>query len=567
MNRKTLFRALAAAAMALGGWLSVPSAHAAAPAQSTNFWLGEYFNNTDLAGQPVLLRATRNVVFNWGTGSPGRAVRRDNWSARWTRPIQFADGVYRIRVTADDGVRVYVDNNLVINDWTDGSSRERSTEQSLSGLRVIRVEYYERFDRASIRLSIESASTPAQSVNAPVWRAEYFANTSLSGAPVSTASTIGAVLNFDWGQGAPAARVPVDNWSARFTSQVQVDRAGTYRVTAVSDDGVRVFLNDRLVLDNWSVGAPREANGSIRLDPGSYAVRVEFFDAAGGARLNWRFLFEGDAPPPAPTPIPQTFPDWKAEYYGNPDLSGSPAATLNDASPGSAGDFLAASRTRGAVGNENISVRWSRTLTFASGVYRLRGRVDDGVRVFVNGRKVLDDWRDASVRDYSVDVELNGTAEIRIEYYNRGGTGIVTFSIDTVNAVGSGWRGEYFNNATLSGAPVLTRNEANIDFDYGSGSPDPARVPVDNFSARWTRTYTVAPATYRFRVTVDDGVRVFVNNQIVVDQFVEGGPRVVTGDLFMGGQVEIRVEYFDRGGSGQIRFNFEPVQPAPTPAP
>ena len=46
---------------------------------------------------------------------------------------------------------------------------------------------------------------------------------------------------------------------------------------------------------------------------------------------------------------------------------------------------------------------------------------------------------------------------------------------------------EYFDNSTLSGAPVLTRSDDAIDFDWGEGAPGPG-VPSDRFSARWTRT-------------------------------------------------------------------------------
>src|SRR5687767_7863144 len=53
-------------------------------------------------------------------------------------------------------------------------------------------------------------------------------------------------------------------------------------------------------------------------------------------------------------------------------------------------------------------------------------------------------------------------------------------------AAGDSWRGSYFANATLAGTPALVRDDAAIDFDWGSGAPAPG-LPVDNFSVRWTR--------------------------------------------------------------------------------
>jgi hypothetical protein len=84
---------------------------------------------------------------------------------------------------------------------------------------------------------------------------------------------------------------------------------------------------------------------------------------------------------------------------------------------------------------------------------------------------------------------------------------------------GEAWRGEYYGNRKLEGAPVLVRNDSAVDFDWGSGSPDPA-VPADKFSVRWTRTIELDPGTYRFFTSSDDGVRIYVDGKRIVDEFV-----------------------------------------------
>lgn len=123
---------------------------------------------------------------------------------------------------------------------------------------------------------------------------------------------------------------------------------------------------------------------------------------------------------------------------------------------------------------------------------------------------------------------------------------------------GTNWTAQYYNNPTLSGAPVYTETLPNgINFNWGLNSPNPA-VPVDNFSARFSSTQNfVSPGTYQFVVTSDDGVRVFINNQLMVDQFVG---RPLTTDSFQmslpSGPVSMMVEYLETIDQAAIQFQW-----------
>lgn len=116
-------------------------------------WRGEYYSNPNLNGTPVLVRNDVVVSFNWGGGAPAAGLPTDNFSARWTRTLNFPSGIYRFALTIDDGVRVWVDNNLVIDQWHDGSPTTYVAEARLSeGKHRIRIEYYERSGGALIDL-------------------------------------------------------------------------------------------------------------------------------------------------------------------------------------------------------------------------------------------------------------------------------------------------------------------------------------------------------------------------------------------------------------------------------
>jgi len=129
------------------------------------------------------------------------------------------------------------------------------------------------------------------------------------------------------------------------------------------------------------------------------------------------------------------------------------------------------------------------------------------------------------------------------------------------------WRGEYYNNINLAGAPVLVRNDGDINFNWGTGSPAP-NLPVDNFSVRWTRTLNFSQSSwYQFHALVDDGVRLFVDNVPVIDDWQDGSPHEVLGNQWLAaGDHSLRVEYYDHTGGALIQVWPEQIS-SPPPAP
>lgn len=97
------------------------------------------------------------------------------------------------------------------------------------------------------------------------------------------------------------------------------------------------------------------------------------------------------------------------------------------------------------------------------------------------------------------------------------GRTVVAWTGEAPRNVGEqGWAAQYFNNETLSGTPVLTRNDPTIDFVWDLGSPG-AAVSSDFFSARWQGTIDVPDGVYQFRMGSDDGSRLWIDNVLVMD--------------------------------------------------
>jgi hypothetical protein len=116
----------------------------------------------------------------------------------------------------------------------------------------------------------------------------YYNNSiTLSGTPVKR---IDSTVNFNWAGNAPMSNIGVNTFSVRWTGQVKPSQTGVYKFVTVSDDGVRVWVNGQLLIDNWTQHAPTTNTGSITLTANSYYdIKVEYFENTGGAtiQLKW----------------------------------------------------------------------------------------------------------------------------------------------------------------------------------------------------------------------------------------------------------------------------------------
>jgi murein DD-endopeptidase MepM/ murein hydrolase activator NlpD len=131
------------------------------------------------------------------------------------------------------------------------------------------------------------------------------------------------------------------------------------------------------------------------------------------------------------------------------------------------------------------------------------------------------------------------------------------FEVSSEHRIPAGfWQGEYWNNRDLSGEPDLVRDDWRIDFDWGRGSPDPSIDP-DNFSARWTKTTgRIQEGPYHFGVTVDDGIRLYVDGEELMYHWHDGKEGYAAQKYLIEGEHEIVVEYYEHEGDAVIHFDW-----------
>jgi hypothetical protein len=141
--------------------------------------------------------------------------------------------------------------------------------------------------------------------------ATYLDNINFTGTQLSrTDSTV----NFDWGSGSPHPSIGPDTFSALWTGQVEAPVSGNYTFTTTSDDGVRLFVDGKLIIDNWTDHGPTDNSGTIALEAGRrYDVQMDFYENGGGAvaKLQWSF----------PLQLRQTIPSNRLFFPGGIDYS------------------------------------------------------------------------------------------------------------------------------------------------------------------------------------------------------------------------------------------------------
>lgn len=122
---------------------------------------GQYFDNMDFTSLKFV-RTNATVDFNWGNGSPDPSMGTNTFSIRWTGQVQpqFTETNTFYTVT-DDGVRLWVDGQLLVDSWVDQGATERSGSLALTAYRRydLKMEYYENGGSASARLLWSSSST------------------------------------------------------------------------------------------------------------------------------------------------------------------------------------------------------------------------------------------------------------------------------------------------------------------------------------------------------------------------------------------------------------------------
>lgn len=512
--------------------LLVPLPVAAGPLPpSEHPWWAQYYPNRTLSGPSVLNRMDNAIDFDWGTGSPGPGVPADNFSVRWSQDTWFDDGTYRFTARADDGLRVWVGDTLVIDAWYDRQASWLTRDIYISrGVHPVQVEYYEHGGGAVIQLVWKRLQGEAG------WLAEYYANKNLEGATALVRAD--SAINFAWEGESPDPAIPNDQFSVRWTRTLSFP-AGVYRFHAAADDGIRLWVDGQLLVNAWYLQElPNDHWADLVMDEEPHQVKVEYFENSGEAHAHvWWERLDG-------------FTGWKGEYYDNRNMLWPPVMTRDDAEINF--DWGTAPPVDW-MPDDNFSVVWSQEMTFAPGFYRIAVRADDGVRVWLDDtRLMIDKWQELDNELHYVDgTYLNGTHRFKVEYFEKNGHARIRFWVSPTP-----WKAEYFANPDLEGEPVLVRLHKGLNFDWGYGVPFPG-LPADDFSVRWTTHQNFEAGRYTFDVAADDEASLYIDGEPVLDVWQPVNDSGSVTRYLPAGEHTIVLEYVERAGIAQVQLDWQ----------
>ena len=346
-------------------------------------------------------------------------------------------------------------------------------------------------------------------------------------------------VNFSWGSGSPDPSLPADWFFVRWTGQVQPQYSQDYTFYTTSDDGVRLWIDGKLIIDHWQTGGGQNYSAVVSnmVAGKKYDIRVEYFDQTSGATMILQWSSTSQLKEPIPTT--QLYPNSGPFVLSLAPLdvvmtSGSSAANVFTVTPAGSGPFTYQWTRNGTnvVGATTSSISLNNVLLAHAGTYN----------VVVSN---------AYAGQTSI---LPATLHVVTSASTGTGTGLLA---DYYQSVYSATTTQPLSNSL---APTFSTVDPSVDFNWQSAPPFETMLP-DGFVVRWHgKIEPRYSQVYTFYTRSDDGVRLWVDNQLIIDKWIAGGTNVnnyaaTMPYAFNANQFyDIRLEYFDNGGAAEAHL-------------
>ncbi|MBD2342344.1 DVUA0089 family protein [Calothrix sp. FACHB-156] len=557
---------------------------------------------TDFATSP-------NISQDWGNSSPTGSAK--DFYANYTgRLIAPYTGTYTFGGNFDDVATITVNDTVVLQREKDGSLfntnkvnpiyLEQGKEYDFKLIFVdlggdAKLDLNWTVDRPGLSRISEQVKTQYFSPNSlPRFQAQYYDDKELK----TLKKTIYEFdINHDWGKG-KLADVDDDLVSVRWTGKIQPKYNETYTFTTSVDDGVRLWIDDKLIIDRWQDGS-YVWTGAITLNAGQiYDLKMEYYEGKGDARaqLYWQSQSQAyqlvkpyDPSTQSSTNNSSSGDGFRAYYYNNQIWAGEPVFSRLESEIRH--NWGSDSPVPNVVKDNYFSVKWLGSLTVpTTGTYTFYiDNVDDYAKfnlssptsgfktlevkgagksgsfdVFLKAGETLnvelyhyDDWSTASVEMYwkkpgvSVREVIKGT-EITVD------TASSSTYKQAVNSADGGFLAEYFANPDLEGNTKFKRYESTINNSWGTNDPIPGIIKDGDYSVRWKGQIKAKYSEdYTFYAKANDGVRVWLTIEGVETLLIDRWPKgLINNDYpireerstkvsLKAGQVyDLKVEYF-----------------------
>jgi len=396
-------------------------------------FIGVYHDGLGL-NHPVFERADGAVDFSWGHGSPDPRLGNDRFSVEWVGILTVpTSGDYEFITASDDGVRLWIDDEQIIDDWNNHGTTENIGRIELTRGEevVIRLQYYEDGGGAECHLdwkppgraretlsSVEQPRVPGFDGDGG-WLGEYYEGRNFERFVLER---IDEEVSFTWNHSSPEPSMPADDFSVRWTANVRAPVAGSYQFMTASDDGVRLRVDNRLIIDDWNDHGVKENVGTIQLDRGQlFVVELEYYEHGGGAEVHLDWMVPGERRTRLRNVRqPRGF---SAQYFAGENFD-ELVMRRRDVTI----DFARSGWVIPALPVDRFSVRWCGKLPITvSGIHVFHTTSDDGVRLWIDGELLIDHWTVHGVTEDTAAIELNAgdVVDLRLDFFEHVGDAVI----------------------------------------------------------------------------------------------------------------------------------------------
>lgn len=368
-----------------------------------------------------------------------------------------------------------------------------------------------------------------------------------SGSP--TLTRVDATINFNWGLGSPHASVSGDDFAVYWTGDIEFTSTGNWTFRTVSDDGVRLYIDwnrdgdfsdaNESVISNWNDHSSTTDTSSAYnvTTTGRYPIRIEYYENGGFSVMQ----FQWDTPAAGTSFV--TVPTGNLHSNSRPILTGlaqncgvsnsliltfneslnsTDVQTVSNYTLSNGATVTSATLTAGSTSSITLTTS---ALTYGTSYTITVSNIRDTA-----GTAMSTTSKSVSIASTSLGAGLDAI------YYGQNNT----------------------QRAYFTGTPI-TQVDSIISYNWGAGQPMFGAGP-DDFSAVWSG-YVRPPSTgnYTFYTYSDDGIRLYVNNQLVIDKWVDQSATEwgsTSMSLTGGSYVPIRVEYYERGGDAVVELRW-----------
>jgi len=358
--------------------------------------------------------------------------------------------------------------------------------------------------------------------------------------PSSTADIeqIESNIDYNWRRASPILGINRDRFAVKWEGELEALETGNYTFQTHSDDGVRLWVNNKLVIDNWTRHSPRwDRSAEIALTAGErYSIKMEYFEDGGDAvaRLHWQTPSNNSR---------RAIPEFQLYAVISPSIQ----RVLN---PNSC-----------SLGTEQLVISYSTSMTVGTSAnsaelttnYSLTPEVD------ILSVTAIDSSNTQFLITLDQSININRPYKLNIANIRaKSGAFLDPVEKELNLLTGSGLKANYWNfNVVRNGyefpntPPDFSRIEETINNNWGRSQPT-SGINRDNFAAQWTGSIII-PETgnYTFSTRSDDGVRLWLDNKLIIENWTRHGARYDNSaviNLTEGERLQIRMEFFENTG-------------------